>query len=138
MIYRETISSPGSVRLIKRFFPSAEGFGKEFRELLAFLFNGTEFRVVPSIPSSAELFFCRKFPTLLLGDKVDSVKYDHSIGKRSTLKKISRKVLAVEIGRICSQIFGLLLSEHRTNVKTGKTGLTKKIFLRHEVSPDLL
>jgi hypothetical protein len=39
-------------------FSSAEGFGTEFRE---FLFRGTA-----GIPSSAELFFCRKFPTLLL------------------------------------------------------------------------
>ncbi len=45
----------------------------------------------------------------------------------------------MEIGRICSQNFGLLLSEHRTNVKTGKTALeNQENILRHEVSPDLL
>ncbi len=47
-------------------FSFAEGFGTEFR---GFLFRGTagipsEKPFVPSIPSSAELFFCRKFPTL--------------------------------------------------------------------------
>jgi hypothetical protein len=52
-------------------FSSAEGFGTEFRE---FLFRGTagipsEITFVPSIPSSAELFFCRKFPTLLVTAK---------------------------------------------------------------------
>jgi hypothetical protein len=75
-------------------FSSAEGFGTEFREYASifvprngipscYLFRGKvrngiprgfcsaeqpEFRrkspFVPSIPSSAELFFCRKFPTL--------------------------------------------------------------------------
>jgi hypothetical protein len=78
-------------------FSSAEGFGREFREFAScfvqrngirssFLFRGRvrngipraffsveqpELRrklpFVPSIPSSVELFFCRKFPTLVAG-----------------------------------------------------------------------
>ncbi len=52
---------------------SAEGFGTEFR---GFLFRGTagipsEITICSSFPSSAELFFCRKFPTLVRGPNSD-------------------------------------------------------------------
>ncbi len=62
-------------------FSSAEGFGMEFRR---FLFRGTagipsEKAFVLSIPSSAELFFCRKFPTLPKSEAFMQLDYTVSL-----------------------------------------------------------